>query len=50
MMTAYGTRIKSDITFPLDLSHDSETKYEVELSLHVLFSETSAIGVSFEDA
>lgn len=34
-MTVYGTRIKSDITFPLDLSHDSETKYEVELSSSV---------------
>ena len=31
-MTAYGTKIKSDIEFPLDLSHETETRYEVELS------------------
>ncbi len=31
-MTVYGTKIKSDIDFPLDLSHETETRYEVELS------------------
>jgi hypothetical protein len=31
-MTVYGTKIKSDIDFPLDLSHQTETRYEVELS------------------
>lgn len=34
-MTVYGTRIKSDIDFPLDLSHDTQTRYEVELSSKV---------------
>ncbi|MCO4846163.1 MAG: hypothetical protein KC427_09110 [Sulfurovum sp.] len=32
MMTVYGTKIRSDIDFPLDLSHETETRYEVELS------------------
>jgi len=31
-MIVYGTKINSDIEFPLDLSHDTETRYEVELS------------------
>ncbi len=31
-MIAYGTKIKSDIDFPLDLSHETEVRYEVELS------------------
>jgi hypothetical protein len=31
-MTVYGTKIKSDIDFPLELSHETETRYEVELS------------------
>lgn len=31
-MIVYGTKIKSDIDFPLDLSHGTETRYEVELS------------------
>jgi len=31
-MIVYGTKIKSDIDFPLDLSHETETRYEVELS------------------
>jgi hypothetical protein len=31
-VTVYGTKIKSDIDFPLDLSHQTETRYEVELS------------------
>jgi hypothetical protein len=30
-MTLYGTKIKSDITFPLDLSHETEVQYEVSL-------------------
>jgi len=34
-MTVYGTKIKSDIDFPLDLSHKTETRYEVELSSSV---------------
>ena len=31
-MTLYGTKIKSDIDFPQDLSQNTETRYEVELS------------------
>ncbi len=34
-MTLYGTKIKSDIDFPQDLSQDTETRYEVELSLEL---------------
>jgi len=31
----YGTKIKSDIDFPLDLSHETQTRYEVELSSNI---------------
>ncbi len=31
-MIVYGTKIKSDISLPLDLSHETEIRYEVELS------------------
>jgi len=31
-MIVYGTKIKSDIDFPLDLTQETETRYEVELS------------------
>ena len=31
-MIVYGTKIKSDIDFPLDLSHETAARYEVELS------------------
>ena len=34
-MTVYGTKIKSDIDFPLDLSKETETRYEVKLSSKV---------------
>ena len=34
-MIVYGTKIKSDIAFPLDLSHETATRYEVELSSKV---------------
>ncbi len=34
-MIVYGTKIKSDITFPLDLSQETETRYKVELSSKV---------------
>jgi len=34
-MTVYGTKITSDIDFPLDLSQETETCYEVELSSKV---------------
>lgn len=34
-MIVYGTKIKSDIDFPLDLSHETEVRYEVELSAKV---------------
>ena len=30
-MKVYGTKIKSDIDFPQDLSQETETRYEVEL-------------------
>jgi len=35
IMTVYGTKIKSDITFLLNLSHKTETRYELELSSKV---------------
>ena len=35
MMSVYGTKITSDIDFPLDLSQETETRYEVELSSKV---------------
>lgn len=34
-MTVYGTKIRSNITFPLDLSQETETQYEIELSSEV---------------
>ena len=34
-MIVYGTTIKSDIAFPLELSQDTETQYEIELSSKV---------------
>ena len=34
-MIVYGTKIKSDIDFPLNLSHETEARYEVELSSKV---------------
>jgi len=34
-MTVYGTKIKSDIAFPLDLSHETEVRYALELSSKV---------------
>lgn len=34
-MTVYGTKIKSDIDFSLDLSQETETRYEIELSSKV---------------
>ena len=34
-MIVYGTKIKSDIDFPLDLSQETETRYELELSSKV---------------
>lgn len=34
-MIVYGTKIKSDIDFPLDLSHETAVRYEVELSSKV---------------
>lgn len=34
-MTGYGTKITSDIDFPLDLSQETETRYEIELSSKV---------------
>ncbi|UPT77277.1 hypothetical protein MN086_09475 [Sulfurovum sp. XGS-02] len=34
-MIVYGTKIKSDIDFPLELSHETASRYEVELSSRV---------------
>ena len=34
-MIVYGTKIKSDIDFPLNLSQETETRYDVELSSKV---------------
>ncbi len=34
-MIVYGTKIKSDIEFPLDLSHSTQTLYELELSSNI---------------
>ncbi|WP_373033746.1 hypothetical protein [Sulfurovum sp.] len=34
-MIVYGTKINSDIEFPLDLSHETEVRYEVELSSNI---------------
>ena len=34
-MTVYGTKIKSDISFPLDLSQETKIQYEIELSSRV---------------
>jgi len=33
-MIVYGTKINSDIEFPLDISHETEMQYVVELSFH----------------
>lgn len=46
-MTVYGTRIKSDIDFPLDLSHDTQTRYEVELSSKVPYEIKGSITCGF---
>ncbi len=46
-MTVYGTKIKSDITFPLDLSHQTETCYEVELSSKIPTELTDSITCGF---
>ncbi len=46
-MTVYGTKIKSDIDFPLDLSQETETRYEVELSSKVPFELKQSITCGF---
>ncbi|MDM5263038.1 hypothetical protein PF327_02395 [Sulfurovum sp. XTW-4] len=46
-MTVYGTKIKSDIDFPLDLSHETASRYEVELSAKVPDVLKSAITCGF---
>ena len=47
-MTVYGTKIKSDIDLPLDLSHETEVRYEVELSSHVPEKFKNAITCGFQ--
>lgn len=46
-MTVYGTKIISDIHFPLDLSHQTQTGYEVILSSKVPQSYKSSITCGF---
>ena len=46
-MTVYGTKIKSDIDFPLDLFHETEVRYEVELSSKVPVELQNAITCGF---
>ena len=46
-MIVYGTKIKSDIDFPLDLSHQTETCYEVELSSKVPYEIKRSITCGF---
>ncbi len=46
-MTVYGTKIKSDIDFPLGLSHETAARYEVALSAKVPDALQSAITCGF---
>lgn len=46
-MIVYGTKIKSDIEFPLDLSQETQTRYKVELSSKVPPSLKSSITCGF---
>ncbi len=46
-MIAYGTKIKSDIKFPLDLSHGTQTHYEVELSSNIPLTLKQSITCGF---
>jgi len=46
-MTVYGTKIKSDIDFPLDLSQETETRYEVALLATPPFELENAISCGF---
>jgi len=46
-MIVYGTKIKSDIDFPLDLSQQTETRYEVELSSKILLELKQSITCGF---
>jgi len=46
-MIVYGTKIKSDIDFPLDLSHETETRYEVELSSNIPLELKQSITCGF---
>lgn len=34
-MIVYGSKINSDIAFPLDLSHETATRYEIEFSANI---------------
>ncbi len=46
-MIVYGTKIKSDIDFPLDLSQETETRYEVELSSNIPMKLKESITCGF---
>lgn len=47
MMTVYGTKIKSDINFSIDISHETQTLHEVELSVKVPDTLKHAITCGF---
>jgi len=46
-MIVYGTKIKSDIDFPLDLSHETEVRYEIEFSSKVPIELKKSITCGF---
>ena len=46
-MTVYGTKIKSDIDFPLDLSHETEVRYDIELSSKIPMDLKNSITCGF---
>ena len=46
-MTVFGTKIISDIHFPLDLSHETETRYALTLSFKVPQSCKNSITCGF---
>jgi hypothetical protein len=46
-MIVYGTKIKSDIDFPLDLSHETEVRYDIELSSNIPMDLKNSITCGF---
>lgn len=47
IITVYGTKIRCDIDFPLDLSHVTQTRYELELSSQLCIELKQAITCGF---